>query len=200
MPASFYGQKASSANEMQSSALTLATPIYHLLGIQQTVITKPTDKNYGSLVLFSETGTWRIKPGDQSDRQISAAATTNADNSFTVVDHGFTDGEGPFYVQQDNTLPTGLTDGDIVYIIYVDKDTFKLSTTSGGSEIAISDDGTSTNTITGMPNVAAKPAAADTDGVGTVPLLVNSTLILPAPDALTVESFGASDVLTYWWV
>jgi len=195
------GQKGSSAGEMRAS--TVDDHIYHVYGTTETVLTKPSDtstQRYDTLVLMAETGTWRVKPGDQKAREINSAATNATTDVFTIVSHGYVDGAGPFRLVEDNTLPTGLSDGDVVYINVIDDDTFTLALTSGGDAIDISDVGTSTNTITGMTATVAKPTASDTDGVGSVPLGEGVILTMQAPDKITVKSYTATSVLTYWWV
>lgn len=197
---SLYGQKGTSAGEM--GAFTVDSEVFHLYGTQETVITRPSDtttQRYDTLVLMSETGTWRFKPGDQKAREIDAAATDADTNTFTVASHGYEDQAGPFVLVEDNTLPTGLAAGDLVYIIYVDANSFQLSTIPGGDAIDISDVGTSTNKLTGMTVATAKPTAADANGTGCVPLGEGISFTMQAPTSLTVKSYTATSVLTYWW-
>lgn len=47
---------------------------------------------------------------------------------------------------------------------------------------------------------AATPTVAVTDGYASMVLAAGATLILSAPERLTVVGFTATDVLTHWWV
>lgn len=200
---SLYGQKGLSADEMEKT-ISIDSEIYHLYGVEEIAITKPSfetaGKRYTALVLHAEAGPWRVRPGDQVSRTINAVNTANATDTFTITDHGFTDGAGPYYVQENNTLPTGLTDGDIVYIKVIDANDFQLSLTSGGDAIDITTDGVSTNTITGFPGTTAAVAADRTDGFGSFLLPAGERIVLAAPDVVSVKSFAGTDALTYWWV
>jgi len=74
-----------------------------------------------------------------------AFTADNSTNTFTSSSHGLSDGDSIEF-QEVGTLPAGLTAGTIYYIISSDTNTFKVSLTKGGSEVAITDDGTGSNT------------------------------------------------------
>jgi len=66
----------------------------------------------------------------------------NAGDLFTVDGHGYANTNQVYvYAITGSSLPTGLSEGVIYFIITVSGDTFQLSATSGGSAIAISTDG-----------------------------------------------------------
>lgn len=70
---------------------------------------------------------------------------TNATNIFNDAAHGLSNGDC-VTVATGTTLPTGLSASTYYYVITAATDTFQLSTTPGGSAVAISDDGTGTHT------------------------------------------------------
>lgn len=70
---------------------------------------------------------------------------TNATNTFNDTAHGLSNGNC-VTVGTATTLPTGLSASTYYYIINKTDDTFQLSTTPGGSAVAISDDGTGAHT------------------------------------------------------
>lgn len=64
-------------------------------------------------------------------------------NVFTSINHGFqNDDQVQFYTT--DSLPAGLSEGVAYYIISADTNTFKVSLTSGGSAVDITDAGTGT--------------------------------------------------------
>lgn len=71
--------------------------------------------------------------------------TTNATNLFNDVAHGLSNGDC-VTVASGTTLPSGLSVSTYYYIINATTDTFKVSTTPGGSAVALADDGTGTHT------------------------------------------------------
>lgn len=71
----------------------------------------------------------------------------NSSNTFTLSSHGFSNGD-VLRVSSDGTLPNGLSDSTNYFVIEKTDNTFKLSETNGGSETAISDNGTGTHSWT----------------------------------------------------
>lgn len=70
--------------------------------------------------------------------------TTDSASSDTFVSdaHGLSDGETVvFSTAPGGTLPTGVTEGTIYYVITSTTDSFQVSTTSGGSAVALTADG-----------------------------------------------------------
>lgn len=71
----------------------------------------------------------------------SSCTVTNADDKFTAADHGLTNGDRVEITA--TTLPTGVTAGKVYYVVGVSGSDFQISTSSGGSAVSLSDDGTS---------------------------------------------------------
>jgi len=66
----------------------------------------------------------------------------NSGDLFTTDAHGYSNGDQVYvHAVSGSSLPTGIAEGTRYYIISVSGDTYQLSTTSGGSAIAISTDG-----------------------------------------------------------
>ncbi len=71
---------------------------------------------------------------------------TGDDLTKTIVipEHGFVDEQGPFEIQDRNlssTLPTGLLENTLYFVVALDKDSFQISTTAGGAAITITSRG-----------------------------------------------------------
>lgn len=64
----------------------------------------------------------------------------NATNTFTSAAHDLEDGDAVRVFTLGGTMPAGLSAG-VYYVTGKTADTFQLSTTSGGSAVSISDDG-----------------------------------------------------------
>jgi len=71
---------------------------------------------------------------------------TNATNTCNDTAHGLSENDVIEFTNSGGALPTGLSANIKYYMIEVAANTFKVSTTYGGSEVAISDDGSGTNT------------------------------------------------------
>lgn len=71
---------------------------------------------------------------------------TNATNTANDSAHGLSENDVIEFTNSGGALPTGLSADTKYYMIEVAANTFKMSTTYGGSEVAISDDGSGTNT------------------------------------------------------
>ncbi len=69
------------------------------------------------------------------------------------VAHGFVDGQSVKLSNSGGTLPTGLTAGTTYYTVVSGPDTFGLSATPGGAQIATSSAGSGTHTAIASPNV-----------------------------------------------
>lgn len=82
-----------------------------------------------------------------TDNQTQAAFTAaNATNVFTSAAHGLSNGMCVQVKNSGGALPTGLSALTNYYIINAATNTFKLSTSKGGSAVDISNDGSGTNT------------------------------------------------------
>ena len=59
---------------------------------------------------------------------------------ITITAHGFADEQGPFRLELiSGTIPTGFAVATDYYIVYVNANTFQISTTKGGSGVACTD-------------------------------------------------------------
>ena len=88
--------------------------------------------------------------GTFTDSEVSVANDT-----ITIEDHGFQDND-TVALTTSGTLPTGLSATTVYYVISATKDTFKLSTSAGGSAVditAASGGGTHTATTNTIGNV-----------------------------------------------
>lgn len=75
------------------------------------------------------------------------------DNRLDVTGHGYTTGSGPFSVTTSDTLPSGLDDQALYWVNVVSVNEVTIHITrqdslSGTNEVAVTDDGTGTHTIT----------------------------------------------------
>ncbi len=80
-------------------------------------------------------------PAGSADPSVFTAANTG--DLFTSDAHGLTNGDTVvlFDSGPGDSIPTGVTEGVVYFVIGVSGDTFQLSLTSGGSAITLSSDG-----------------------------------------------------------
>lgn len=71
----------------------------------------------------------------------------NTTNTYTATSHGLSDDDVVYVDSSASDLPNGLIANTIYYVISSTTNTFQLSTSSGGSAVAISDDGTGTHSF-----------------------------------------------------
>jgi hypothetical protein len=76
------------------------------------------------------------------DGGTKTAAGATSTNSFTLTAHGLVDGQAIVF----STAPAGLTAGTTYYVINSTANTFKVSTTAGGTAATITADGSGTFT------------------------------------------------------
>jgi hypothetical protein len=72
----------------------------------------------------------------------------DATDIFTATAHGLQDGDEVIFSNSGGALPTGLSAATTYYIISATANTFKVSTTKGGSAVNITSTGTGTNYFT----------------------------------------------------
>lgn len=200
--------------DLSGLALELSKEINHVYGNSETLLTRPGEERW--LVLAPETySSWRIRPGDYVAKSSNLHDKTGdpaGDNilGFAAA-HGFTTGDGPYKLTEDNTLPSGLDTTTLYWVIVVTTTKIQLATSwqnaLDGTVVDIVDDGTAPNTIGGVP---AAPAASVTDGYASLSLDSGSSaqpvgqpcraFVMSAPEKLTVVGAGAADILTYWWL
>lgn len=199
--------------DVSVSGLVLPRTINVMYGSGMVVLNRPAQGPPIHLVLKPEAGgPWRFAPGDHLARTFTIDNTTEI---ATATAHGFLNGSGPLKVSNGGgALPTGLSNVTPYYIHVIDADTFTLHLTEaeaidGKNAVAVSDNGTGTQTIKGSLVITA-PGAAITDGTGSFKIhAVSGTdagadntdwLPLAAPRQLSIIGTGASDILTYCWV
>lgn len=90
---------------------------------------------------------------DDTVESVDAGADT-----LTLTAHGLQTGDGPVRVSTSGSLPTGLSGGTDYYVIKVDADTIKLSTTLAGSYAG---------TVNGISSTGSGTHTLDLTGVGT---------------------------------
>lgn len=81
-----------------------------------------------------------------TEYEVTPAECNASSNTFTVVGHGYSNGDQIILTSNDNP-PAGLTSGNNYYIINSTTDTFQLSATPSGSVAGFTDSGTGTHTI-----------------------------------------------------
>ena len=102
----------------------------------------------GSTASIATVGDWiyltyaTANPAANSDT-FTADQTTE---TFTAIAHGLSNGQQIRVSNSGGALPAGLDASTTYYIVSVAADTFQLSTTLGGSVVAITDNGTGTHT------------------------------------------------------
>lgn len=195
------GQSRLRPNELGSIAVP--KQVYHVVGVAPTKIEKPDGAN--SLVLFVENDNFRMKVGNYAIEDL--VVDDAAEDTFTLEEHNYDTGDGPYQVDTDNTLPAGLAGSTDYWIIKVDEDTFKLATSYAnaiaGTAVNVTDAGTGSHTIDGTVAIAEAPAGTDNNGNGSVLLsaaALGNPHVYGAPSVLTVVGYDAGSVLTYWWI
>jgi hypothetical protein len=103
---------------------------------------------FQTLKVFSVSSVSAMKP-DNDYNSFSVNASTNV---FTTVDNILRNGD-PVQVWSDGTLPSPLQESTTYYVISKSGNTYKLSTTSGGSEIDITNTGSSTHYYETVDNI-----------------------------------------------
>jgi hypothetical protein len=92
-----------------------------------------------------------------------------------------------------------------VWVIVVDANTYKLATSEAnalaGTAIDFTDAGVGNHTFGGLAGFPTTllPAASVVDGSGAFTLQAGVLYEMPAPRAITVGAYNATDTLTYWW-
>jgi hypothetical protein len=89
---------------------------------------------------------WTLVDGNFTAKTIAAADVEVTNNTFTSNAHGMQNGT-PCQITTTGTLPGGLSANTQYYIVYVETNTFKLSTTYNGSAIDITSQGSGDHTI-----------------------------------------------------
>ena len=101
------------------------------------VYTRPN----GVVTPYAYVGSVNSKPATISALDVLHPMTADASsNVITSANHGFVDDVRVSFISSD-TLPAGITDGIGYYVINATVNTFKISTTSGGSAVDITDAG-----------------------------------------------------------
>lgn len=88
-----------------------------------------------------------------------ATAVNDATEVINVV-HSFANNDAVVYSNGGGTSIGGLTDGNTYYIIYIDANNFRLSATSGGSQIDLTDGVGAAHTLTHTVTTAATATAS----------------------------------------
>ncbi len=121
---------------IRASANTLQLAETRALALAGTEKTFSTDGT--TVFLHWVTGTKSLS--------VNASAVTLADETFTIVDHGFEGGER-VQVATTNTLPTGLLVDTDYYVRVVDEDTISFAATAGGAVLPLSGSPSGTQSV-----------------------------------------------------
>lgn len=191
------------------SSHPFGSEVNHVVGTTEVLLSRPVGAD--TLVLQVESGTFRYRIGDYVGRAFAAAAVTVATDVVAVTAHGLDDGDGPYKLTTDDTLPEPFaSDPDLLaWVRVVDANSFQLFESeaealdleSSVGLVNFTDQGVGNHAL-GSPAgwaPAATPTAAVSDGYGSSVLAAGASLIGGAPEELTVVGFSATDVLTYWW-
>jgi hypothetical protein len=100
-------------------------------------------------VEFAKEDATKLVRRNSTQSFLPAAVTASAD-TITLSDHGFADDDLVQLTNSGGALPAGLSTLTNYYLIVVDKDTFKLSASAGGSAIDLTGQGTGTHSISGV--------------------------------------------------
>lgn len=96
-------------------------------------------------------------------------------NEFTLASHGFTNGQKLYFTAA--TLPTGISAGVEYFVINATTNTFKVSTTLGGSEVNFTTSGTAVEVYNSFKTPDLRGSTGIGKGQKTVPVLVPSTSV-----------------------
>lgn len=127
--ASTFGAAASGQKTGSSGTLTFDVPAgtYAFFGMYNA--STGNTSNYLGYIPFG---------GASALKGFASVDTTLTNDQFRSVAHGMTDGDrvilSPVFGE---AIPTGLTDGAVYFVVGSTTDTFKVSTTSGGSAVDI---------------------------------------------------------------
>lgn len=97
---------------------------------------------------------------------LTAVTITAADDKFTKVGHGLSNGDTVYFSAI--TTTTGINIYTVYYVVGVDGNDFDVSLTSGGGAVTLTDDGSCTVvplTQSGMGCMASSAAAINSDSV-----------------------------------
>ena len=100
----------------------------------------------------------------------------NAVNTLTITSHGFTNGNHLTF-SSTGTLPSGITEGTLYYVISATANTFQISTSIGGSAVVILSVGTGLHTVTRTKQLTVDFLPSDIDFTTDTITLVNHDFI-----------------------
>jgi hypothetical protein len=137
---------------------------YNVPQAVKIVATRRTERNIKLYNLYRRSFDSVVSGTGKSGKATSGTSTTNLKDStaftadastdtITATAHGLSDGD-LIRFESTGTLPAGLSTGTDYYVRDAATNTFKVSTTLGGSAVNITDAGTGTHTIIRFWNVA----------------------------------------------
>lgn len=198
-----------------ANPLELSKLVNQIVGTAETLITRPGDEKL--LVLSVHlVGDFDLRPGDYLPKVFTGDFTGGVEEDIIIVaaGHNLNTGDGPYKLTEDNTLPSGLADFSTLYFVrVVNATTLTLHLTRAAAvadtgRVDLVDDGTSTNTLGGMPAGMTAPAATTTDGYTSTIISGSSSdlgaprsvQVFAAPTKLTVIGSVATARLSYWFL
>lgn len=187
------------------SAIPISGDIQHAQNTGLYLLVRPNDEL--NLFLHCENGTGRMKVGNWMTLAWTNAEVIVADDTIALTGgttpHNFRTGDGPLQITTDGTLPNPIVISTDVWVIAVDDLLFKLALTEAdakaGVAIDLTNTGTGNNTIEAENAMLATVTADIINGIGGLEIQADERMVLAAPDRLTVELFGTTPVLTYYW-
>ena len=120
-----------------------------------TVTFRMVDLNGGTAVVT----------GGATSKQPTTTFTAATTDIVTAVKHSLKDGN-EVILPTDGTLPAGLSTLTRYFVRDANEDTFKLTTTEGGTAIDVTDTGSGTHAFAKVGHVTYSPAAGDVDTAG----------------------------------
>lgn len=101
----------------------------------------------GAFALDSSGVLYTVANNGTIAKVVGNAVTANIDNTLTSTAHGLLDTDTVKFSNSGGALPAPLSAATTYYVINSAANTFKVSLTSGGAEIDITDTGTGTHTV-----------------------------------------------------
>jgi hypothetical protein len=94
---------------------------------------------------------WAAEASDLADTATPKTFTAATNDRLTINSHGYSEGEGPFVVSSSDTLPAGLTAGELYWVSVFDANTLTLHRGKregvSGLRVDITSTGTGTHSI-----------------------------------------------------
>ena len=188
-------------------AFTLSARMNAIVGTAITHLTRPGDRRFIGFQV--QVNGFFIKAGYHPELAFVDGDVTVGTDQIAETAHGFVNGDGPYQLTTDGTLPAGLELLTDYFVRRVDDNNYTLHTshtsaTKGTTPVDITAAaGGGTHTIAAMPS--AEPSATNTDGQEALHVNAGAGAggdiggVMAMPERLTVRGDGAASKLVYWF-